>query len=459
MENFRLKRIFKCSGTVILPVIHVLDFEQTHRNVEIAVHEGASGVFLINHDFGIDEFLPIIRKIRRNFPNLWFGVNFLGVGISAALPILEKLQCEDGCEVDAYWADDAEINEHLSETEQPAVKLWQDSMIKSEWEGLYFGGVAFKKQRSVDPANFLRAAQIAANSIDVTVTSGSATGVAASLEKIRDFRQGCKEAALAVASGITPENFHKYGDLLDAVLVATGINVPGDFYNIDPSRLRRLLDEAKLASHRSQAASELGAWYMDLMAPRSRGKRYAWLDPSSAYINTHSFNAIIDDLVRPFCVDSIDVVAGIDAAGFVLAGALAVRLNKGVLTLRKGGKVPVAYDVVSMVNYSAQTQELEMRKPAFSSGTKVLLVDQWIETGGTMDAAMRLIERQGGVVAGIAVICVEENTFTNQMRNKYKVSSCVLPDSDLQSQCNQQTLNSFAKFNPESCFPDTDEKN
>ena len=175
------------------------------------------------------------------------------------------------------------------------------------------------------------------------------------------------------------------------------------------------------------------------MAPRSRGKRYAWLDPSSAYINAHSFNAIIDDLVRPFCTDSIDVVAGIDAAGFVLAGALAVRLNKGVLTLRKGGKVPVAYDVVSMVNYSAQTQELEMRKPAFSSGTKVLLVDQWIETGGTMDAAVRLIERQGGVVAGFAVICVEENTFTNQMRKKYKVSSCVLPDSDLQSQCNQQT--------------------
>ena len=106
-----------------------------------------------------------------------------------------------------------------------------------------------------------------------------------------------------------------------------------------------------------------------------------------------------------------------------------------------------------MVNYSAQTQELEMRKPAFSSGTKVLLVDQWIETGGTMDAAVRLVERQGGVVAGIAVICVEENTFTNRMRKKYKVSSCVLPNSGLQSQCDR----GFANFNPESCFPDTGE--
>ena len=50
-----------------------------------------------------------------------------------------------------------------------------------------------------------------------------------------------------------------------------------------------------------------------------------------------------------------------------------------------------------------------MRKPAFAAGTKVLLVDQWIETGGTMDGAIRLVEQQGGKVAGLVAIAMENN--------------------------------------------------
>ncbi len=200
-------------------------------------------------------------------------------------------------------------------------------------------------------------------------------------------------------------------------------------------------------------------WYSQLMAPRSRGEQYAWLDPSSAYINAKSFSAIVDDLLEPFTSLSVDVVAGIDAAGFVLAGAIAVRLNKGVLTMRKGGKVPVDFDTVSMVNYSGRTQELEMRKPAFAPGTRVLIVDQWIETGGTMNAAIQLVERQDGIVVGIASICVEDNEATRIMRSNYVLSSCILPETKLQSQCNKQTLESFSDFTPSMCFPTFDEKN
>ena len=192
---------------------------------------------------------------------------------------------------------------------------------------------------------------------------------------------------------------------------------------------------------------------MALMAPRSRSKKYAWLDPSSAYINAQSFATILDDLVAPFEDEQIDVVAGIDAAGFVLAGALAVRLGKGVLTLRKEGKTPVGFDSVAMLNYSGQTQRLEMRKPAFAPSTRVLLVDQWIETGGTMSAGIQLIERQQGIVAGIAVICVEENSVSQTLRDQYKVSSCVLPDTKLQELCNSQTLQSFDGYIPEHSFP------
>ncbi|MXW47730.1 MAG: hypothetical protein F4Z97_03640 [Gammaproteobacteria bacterium] len=101
-----------------------------------------------------------------------------------------------------------------------------------------------------------------------------------------------------------------------------------------------------------------------------------------------------------------------------------------------------------MINYSGNTQALEIRKPGFSRGTIVLIVDQWIETGGTMNAAIQLVERQGGIVAGIAAICVEENEATKLMRSKYTLSSCILPDTDLQEQCNRQTLDSFANFDP-----------
>ena len=112
------------------------------------------------------------------------------------------------------------------------------------------------------------------------------------------------------------------------------------------------------------------------------------------------------------------------------------------------------FGVVDMNNYSGQTQQMEMRKPAFAPGTRVLLVDQWIETGGTMSAGIALVERQQGVVAGIAAVCIEDTEASKAMRAKYKLSSCVLPGSDMQAQCNRQTLDSFRTFTPADCFPD-----
>ena len=94
-----------------------------------------------------------------------------------------------------------------------------------------------------------------------------------------------------------------------------------------------------------------------------------------------------------------------------------------------------------------------MRTPAFAAGTRVLLVDQWIETGGTMDGAIRLVERQGGIVAGIATIAMEENDRTAGYRAAYPVVTAVQPDTDLQEQCNRQTLDSFASYKPEMAFP------
>lgn len=245
MNRAQFRKLFKTVGPAILPVIHVRDTAQAVRNVALAMGEGAQGVFLINHDFPHDDLLPIVAQVRQRFPALWLGVNFLGVTGRDAFPVLGRLAGQ-GVEVDAFWADDARIDERgEAQAEADAIAAAREA---SGWTGLYFGGTAFKKQREVAPDGYARAAGIAARYMDAVTTSGAATGEAADLAKIAAFRDGCGDTPLALASGVTPDNVALYGRLVDAVLVATGVNVPGDFYNIDPGRLRRLVSRARRAA-------------------------------------------------------------------------------------------------------------------------------------------------------------------------------------------------------------------
>jgi predicted TIM-barrel enzyme len=240
MQRETLKKKFHSNTTAVFPVIHVLDHEQTCRNIEIAIAYNVAGVFLINHDFDVPQFLPIVESVRVEFPDIWLGLNFLAVTGKVAFPILAKLE-KEGSRIDGYWADDARIDESRDVDDQSEAS--EILRVKKEcgWAGLYFGGTAFKKQRSVDENDYLYSAQIAYKWMDVVTTSGVATGQEAGTEKVKIFRQGVEENALALASGITPENVQSYAQDLDAILVATGINYTDDFYNIDPERLGRLM--------------------------------------------------------------------------------------------------------------------------------------------------------------------------------------------------------------------------
>lgn len=239
MDRSNFRRRFDAAGPVILPVIHVADAAQTRRNMDVALAEGGHGVFLINHDFGVDAFVPVIEAARAAFPDAWIGVNFLAVTGRDAFPVLARLR-EAGVRVDGYWADDARIDERRAAQDQH--KAGEIDMVRASagWDGLYFGGTAFKKQRQVAPDHHARAAQLAAGHMDVVTTSGVATGSAAALGKVAAFRRGCGNTALAVASGITPDNAGAYARDVDCFMVATGINRDGDFYTIDAARLRRL---------------------------------------------------------------------------------------------------------------------------------------------------------------------------------------------------------------------------
>ena len=187
MNRHDFRKMFKTVGPVVLPVIHVLDNAQAERNVRVVVEEGAAGCFLINHDFEMDRFLPIIAHVRARFPALWLGVNFLAVTGKLAFPALGRLK-RDGILVDGYWADDARIDERRSQSDQPEAQEIAAAMASSGWAGFYTGGTCFKKQRDVLPQHYEYAARLATAYMDAVCTSGVATGHAADSDKIRTLR-------------------------------------------------------------------------------------------------------------------------------------------------------------------------------------------------------------------------------------------------------------------------------
>ena len=241
MKRSEFHDFFGSNAPVILPVIHVINQDQTASNIYKLIEAGISGCFLINHDFDMDRFLPIIRSIRARFPNFWIGLNFLAVTGHDAFPVLATLAKQE-CRIDAYWADDARIDERKEH--QTEANEIQNIRQRTGWNGLYFGGTAFKKQREVHPADYGNAARIAGGFMDVVTTSGIATGNAPEISKISAFRSALPETPIALASGITPENATDY-EMVDCFLVATGINIADDFYNIDPAKLRSLLSKCR----------------------------------------------------------------------------------------------------------------------------------------------------------------------------------------------------------------------
>ncbi|XP_074830454.1 adenine phosphoribosyltransferase-like isoform X1 [Natator depressus] len=185
-------------------------------------------------------------------------------------------------------------------------------------------------------------------------------------------------------------------------------------------------------------------WYLALIAPNVKGPSYPWLDPSRLYCHRQGLQDCIADLLQPFCEDPIDLVAGIDAMGFILGAAIANTLQKGFLAIRKAGHLCVETCTQPYTDYTARQKLLEMRMDTIQPGLRVLLVDQWIETGGTMRAAIRLVEQQGGVIAGIAAICIEDSDGGKWIQEHYKCSQCV--PQHLMPQFNRHQLESFQAF-------------
>lgn len=113
--------------------------------------------------------------------------------------------------------------------------------------------------------------------------------------------------------------------------------------------------------------------------------------------------AAIEAMARPYHAKDIAAVAGIEARGFILGGAVADRLGCGFVPIRKKGKLP--WKTIGQ-EYTLEygVDVIEMHEDAVAPGAKILIVDDLIATGGTAEAAAKLIRRSGGVVAGAAFI-------------------------------------------------------
>ncbi|MFY1632594.1 adenine phosphoribosyltransferase [Solwaraspora sp. WMMB335] len=116
-----------------------------------------------------------------------------------------------------------------------------------------------------------------------------------------------------------------------------------------------------------------------------------------------AFREVIDGIIEHYGAESFDVVAGIEARGFVLAAAIAYATGTGVIPIRKAGKLPRAsYSASYALEYGEAV--LEVHQDAFTAGQRVLVVDDVLATGGTAAATLDLVDRAQGSVVGFTVL-------------------------------------------------------
>ena len=133
---------------------------------------------------------------------------------------------------------------------------------------------------------------------------------------------------------------------------------------------------------------------------------------------------MVDEFSRRYKPNKLDLIAGIESRGFPLACALALKNKKGMIMIRKQGKLPgttekVLYDI----EYGSATMEIQ--RDAIQKGQKVLICDDLLATGGTAKAAASLVEKTGGTVTGFAFIVELTDLKGSELIKNYRYESLV----------------------------------
>ena len=145
-------------------------------------------------------------------------------------------------------------------------------------------------------------------------------------------------------------------------------------------------------------------------------------DISTLLLNPELSNKILDALVANYQGQDIDAIAGIESRGFLFGHALAMRLNKPFVLIRKAGKLPA--DTISH-NYELEygSATIEIHSDAIHEGARVLIHDDLLATGGSAEAASLLIQKVGGVVAGFSLLI--ELGFLNGAQRLHSINKTI----------------------------------
>ena len=154
-------------------------------------------------------------------------------------------------------------------------------------------------------------------------------------------------------------------------------------------------------------------------------------DINPVFKRNDALNYISDEFYRIYSKSRVDMVAGIESRGFIVATALALRFGRGIVMVRKAGKLPgrtlkKSYDI----EYG--TAIMELQQDAIDKGDNILIADDLIATGGTAVAAAHMIEEMGGKVAGFAfIIELSDLKGADRLREMgYTVESLVTFDGE-----------------------------
>ena len=126
-------------------------------------------------------------------------------------------------------------------------------------------------------------------------------------------------------------------------------------------------------------------------------------DINPVFKRNDALNYIADEFYRIYSKSKVDLVAGIESRGFIIATALALRFGKGIVMIRKAGKLP-GRTVKKSYDIEYGTAVMELQQDAIDKGNSILIADDLIATGGTAVAAAQMIKELGGKVAGFAFI-------------------------------------------------------
>ena len=143
----------------------------------------------------------------------------------------------------------------------------------------------------------------------------------------------------------------------------------------------------------------------------------------------NEFSRVIDLVCGNFSGKEIDLIAGIEARGFIFAGAVAYKMKKGMIPVRKPGKLP-AETIKEEYQLEYGTDAVEMHADAVQNGSRILIVDDLLATGGTVRATCNLIEKAGGNIVGIAFLIELDFLKGREKFKEYDIFSILHFDSE-----------------------------